>query len=147
MIAGVVIKKLVRHIDERGFFEELIRKTDDFFKEGFGQWSHAERHEGEIVAWHYHPTQIDWWFIARGKLKIALYDLRDSSQTKGELQELFMGEDKESFILKIPAMVAHGFRVLRGPAELFYLTSKVYNPKEEGRLSPNDPKIVYDWTK
>jgi len=31
MIDGVMVKDLVRHPDERGFFEEMIRKTDEFF--------------------------------------------------------------------------------------------------------------------
>jgi dTDP-4-dehydrorhamnose 3,5-epimerase len=147
MIKGVVVKKLEKHIDERGFFEELIRVTDEFFKEGFGQLSHAVRHEGMVVAWHYHPTQVDWWYVSRGKLKLALYDLREDSPTKGEIQEFLMGEGEESIVLKIPAMVAHGLKVLKGPAELFYITSKIYNPEEEGRISPDDPKIGYDWSK
>lgn len=142
-----MIKKLVKHSDERGFFEELIRVTDEFFTEGFGQWSYAVRNEGVIVAWHYHPTQIDWWYVASGKLKVALYDLRESSPTKGEIQEFLMGEGEESIVLKIPAMVAHGLKVLKGPAELFYITSKTYNPEEEERIPPDDSKIGYDWSK
>ncbi len=31
MIEGVVIKELVTHVDERGYFREIIRATDDFF--------------------------------------------------------------------------------------------------------------------
>jgi len=38
-IEGVVLKHLVTHTDERGFFRELIRETDEFF-DRFGQWSH-----------------------------------------------------------------------------------------------------------
>ena len=34
-IEGVVVKTLVTHADERGFFREVIRKTDPFFAEGF----------------------------------------------------------------------------------------------------------------
>lgn len=145
MIEGIVLKKLVRHTDERGFFEELIRVTDPFFKEGFGQWSHSLRKKGIIVVWHYHPTQIDWWYVARGTLKVALCDLRKESKTKGEIDEFILGEEGENVILKIPAMVAHGFKVLKGPAELFYITSKTYNPKEEGRIPFDDPKIPYEW--
>lgn len=147
MIEGVVTQKLERHPDERGFFEELIRATDSFFKEGFGQLSHAVRHEGMVVAWHYHPTQVDWWYVASGKLRVVLYDLRKNSATKGEIQEFLMGEGEKGFVLKIPAMVAHGLKVLKGPAELFYITSKTYNPDEEGRIPQDDPKIGYDWTK
>lgn len=145
MIKGVIKKKIVPHRDERGFFEELIRATDPFFKEGFGQWSHSFKKEGVVVAWHYHPTQTDWWFVVRGKVKVALYDLRKDSSTKGELNEFILGKEGESIILKVPAMVAHGFKVLKGPAELFYLTSKTYNPEEEGRIPLDDPKISYEW--
>ena len=31
MIEGVVTKDLVTHSDERGYFREIIRVTDDFF--------------------------------------------------------------------------------------------------------------------
>jgi dTDP-4-dehydrorhamnose 3,5-epimerase len=34
MIDGVVIKELVTHTDERGFFREIIRATDDFSVRG-----------------------------------------------------------------------------------------------------------------
>ena len=147
MIEGVIVKNLARHKDSRGFFEELIRSTDEFFKEGFGQWSHSLRKEGTVVAWHYHPTQVDWWYVAKGILKTALYDLRKDSKTRGEINEFILSEEGENVVLKIPSMVAHGFKVLRGPAELFYITSKTYNPEEEERIPEDDPKIKYDWSK
>ena len=28
---------------------------------------------------------------------------------------------------------------------LVYVTNKVYNPKDEGRISYNQPEIGYDW--
>jgi len=145
MIKGVILKKLVRYSDERGFFEELIRATDPFFKEGFGQWSRSFKKEGVIVAWHYHPTQVDWWYVVRGTIKAVLYDLRENSRTKKEINEFILGEKGKEVILKIPAMVAHGFKVLKGPVEFFYITSKVYDPKEEGRVPFDDPKINYEW--
>ena len=37
-IEGVVVRELVTHSDERGFFREIIRVTDEFFKEGFIFW-------------------------------------------------------------------------------------------------------------
>jgi dTDP-4-dehydrorhamnose 3,5-epimerase len=46
MIDGVIFKELVTHTDERGFFREIIRTTDDIFREGFGQWSHSLMHTG-----------------------------------------------------------------------------------------------------
>ena len=45
-IEGVVIKDLVTHPDERGYFREIIRETDPFFGEGFAQLSHSMLHPG-----------------------------------------------------------------------------------------------------
>lgn len=147
LIEGVKIKRLIRHYDQRGFFEELIRVTDEFFKEGFGQLSHSFMHQGVIKAWHFHYTQTDWWYVSRGTLYVALYDMRKDSSTFGFLNQFKLGEDGEDIVLKIPPYVAHGCKVISKEAELFYVTSKVYNPEEEGRIPADDSKIGLDWSK
>ena len=85
MIEGVVVKDLVTHPDDRGFFREVIRVTDDFFQEGFGQFSHSLMYPGVAKAWHIHQRQVDWWYVATGVLKVALYDTREeSSHPRGD---------------------------------------------------------------
>ena len=143
MILGVEIKELVTHPDERGFFREVIRGSDQFFGEGFGQLSHSLMYPGTAKAWHYHPQQIDWWYCI-GALKVALYDLRQNSPTRGKLVELVMGDRHGAKVLKIPAMVAHGCRALE-LTHLIYVTSTTYDPAQEGRLPHDDPSIGYDW--
>lgn len=145
MIAGVERKGLTTHPDERGFFREVIRVTDPFFGEGFGQLSHSLMHAGVVKAWHVHPTQIDWWYVPIGALKVALHDLREGSPTRGTTEELLLGEGYEAQVLKIPAGVAHGCKALAGPTHLLYVTSRVYDPQEEGRVAHDDPRIGYDW--
>ena len=145
LIEGVMIKNLVRHKDERGFFEELIRNTDDFFQEGFGQLSHSFMHGGVIKAWHIHKTQTDWWYVGRGDLKVALFDLRKKSKTYKYLNKFILGDHGENIILKIPPGVAHGCKVIKGASELFYVTSSIYNPEEEGRIPHDDKNIGYNW--
>lgn len=145
VIEGVVVKPLVTHRDERGFFRELIRVTDPFFQEGFGQWSHSVMYTGTAKAWHVHRKQVDWWYVAGGVLKVVLYDLRPDSSSYRKQMELLLGENEEPRVLKIPAGVAHGCKCLSGPAHLFYVTSRVYDPKDEGRIPHDDPEIGYDW--
>ncbi|RMD97202.1 MAG: hypothetical protein D6814_09945 [Calditrichaeota bacterium] len=147
MIAGVEIKELTTYPDERGFFREIIRKTDGFFGEGFGQLSHSMMYPGVAKAWHVHKTQIDWWYVPVGNLRLAMYDLREDSPTHGTLQEILMGESYPAKVVKIPAGVAHGCKVLGGVTHLFYVTSKTYDPAEEGRIPHDDPGIGYDWLK
>ncbi|MBU1327448.1 dTDP-4-dehydrorhamnose 3,5-epimerase family protein [Patescibacteria group bacterium] len=147
MIDGVVTKDLVRLPDERGFFEEIIRITDPFFKEGFGQMSRSSMHTGVVKAWHVHKTQTDWWYVVQGTIKAVLYDIRSHSATYRELMEFVLGEKGQNVVVKIPGGVAHGLKVLHGPADLVYVTSSVYNKDEEGRIAYNDPEICYDWTR
>jgi dTDP-4-dehydrorhamnose 3,5-epimerase len=145
-IDGVVLQPLARHPDDRGYFEELIRVDDPWFGEGFGQLSHSKMYPGVVKAWHLHPTQIDWWYVAGGRLLVALHDKRPDSPTRGITQELYLGDDLPPAVLKIPAGVAHGCRVISPePVHLFYVTSRTYNPAEEGRIAYDDSEIAYDW--
>jgi dTDP-4-dehydrorhamnose 3,5-epimerase len=145
LISGVQLKKVIKHNDERGYFEEIIRVSDDFFKEGFGQLSHSFMHKGVLKAWHIHLTQIDWWYVAKGNLHVALYDNRKDSPTFGIVNTMELGDSNDNFVLKIPSGVAHGCKVTTESSELFYVTSKTYNTKEEGRIPHDDPEIGYDW--
>jgi dTDP-4-dehydrorhamnose 3,5-epimerase len=147
MIEGVVLKDLITNTDERGFFREIIRVTDDFFKEGFGQWSHSMMFDGVIKAWHIHKKQIDWWYVGGGVLRVALHDTRPDSKTYRKTMDFLMGDHQSSKALKIPPGVAHGCKVISGPSHLFYVTSSIYDPNDEGRIPYNDPVIGYDWLK
>jgi len=141
-IEGVAVKELVTRADERGFFREVIRETDDFF-EHFGQWSHSMMYPGTAKAWHIHHRQTDWWYVI-GSVKVALYDARANSPTHGNLMEFLMGDQHVS-CLKIPPGVAHGCRALE-LSHVLYITSHVYSPDDEGRIRHDDPSIGYDWT-
>ena len=145
MIDGVVLEGLKTHADERGFFREIIRITDEFFQEGFGQLSHSRMHQGVVKAWHLHRKQTDWWYVGSGVLKVALYDTRRESPTHEKLVEVFMGDNQDAQVLKIPPGVAHGCKSISGPVNLYYITSNTYNPEDEGRIPHDDPQIGYDW--
>ena len=147
MIHGVVIKELATRADERGFFREVIRATDEFFREGFGQLSHSLVHAGVAKAWHLHQRQVDWWYVAAGVLKVALHDTRPDSPTFRETMEFALGDHQPARCVRIPPGVAHGYRCVAGPAHVIYVTSRVYDPADEGRIPHDDPTIGYDWLK
>uniref|UniRef100_A0A7V3J9F3 Spore coat protein n=1 Tax=candidate division CPR3 bacterium TaxID=2268181 RepID=A0A7V3J9F3_UNCC3 len=147
MIEGVIFKELKTYLDERGYFREIIRKNDEIFKEGFGQWSVSCMYPGVIKAWHIHKKQTDWWYVQSGLIKVALYDARKDSPTHGQLQEILMGDNQTPIVLKVPPGVAHGCKCINGPALLFYVTLNVYDPDDEGRIKHDDPVIGYDWLK
>jgi dTDP-4-dehydrorhamnose 3,5-epimerase len=144
-IEGVVLKKLICHVDERGFFLELVRHNDPFLQEGFSQLSYSKMYQGTVKAWHIHPTQVDWWYVPMGRLKVGLSDRRPASASFGQTTTIMLGDDVEPVVLKIPAGVAHGCKAIGGTAHLLYITSSVYNLQEEGRIPHDDQDIGYDW--
>jgi dTDP-4-dehydrorhamnose 3,5-epimerase len=147
MIEDVVFRELKTYNDERGFFRELIRVSDNFFAEGFGQWSHSLMFDGVIKAWHLHRIQTDWWYVVNGVLRVGLCDMRTDSLTYKTVMDFLMGDLQSAQVIKIPPGVAHGCKTIQGPVNLFYVTSHVYNPEDEIRLSYNDPEIDFDWLK
>jgi dTDP-4-dehydrorhamnose 3,5-epimerase len=146
-IHGVEFKELVSHSDERGFFRELIRKTDDFFKEGFGQLSYSNVNHGVVKAWHLHKVQTQWTYILKGSAKIALHDCRKNSKTFGKTMEFLLGENHPLMIYKFPPGVAHGYKCIDGPMLVLYITSGIYDVNDEERKAHDDKEIAYDWLK
>ncbi len=155
MIDGIIIKKL-KVFDDRidpgeqiatpGFLMEVLRSDEGLLKK-FGQTTFTLTHPGAIKAFHWHQKQDDLWFIATGKARVVLYDLRDDSPTKGETQVISAGEGDYKLIV-IPKGVAHGYQVLgQEPVLLFYHTTECYDPKnpDEHRIPWDDKMIGFDW--
>jgi dTDP-4-dehydrorhamnose 3,5-epimerase len=147
MISGVQIKKIVRHCDDRGFFCEVLKDDDSFFKL-IKQTSYTETYPGVIKAFHYHKKQDDLWFVIKGMAQIVLHDLREDSETKGETQVIYAGEDNPLLVF-IPIGVAHGYKVLGNKkVGLFYHTTKSYHAEDpdEYRIPYDSEKIGFDWS-
>jgi len=145
VIDGVAIKDLVTHGDARGFFREVIRVTDPFFEEGFGQFSHSLVQAGVVKAWHGHRVQTQWTYLASGRIRVAIYDARPGSPTFGRIDELVLGDDHSPRVYRLPVGVLHGYRCLVGPAHVCYLTSGTYDLADEVRVPHDDAGIGYDW--
>jgi dTDP-4-dehydrorhamnose 3,5-epimerase-like enzyme len=147
VIEGVVVKALSTFPDERGFFREVIRSTDDFFSEGFGQWSHSLMFDSVIKAWHIHHIKTEWWYVAVGVLRVGLCDLRKESPTYKKTMDFLMGDLQPAQVLRIPRGVAHGCKTVQGPVHLLYMASHTYSPDDEIRIPYDDPEIDFDWLK
>lgn len=145
MIEGVQVCDLATHADERGFFREIVRVTDPGFSAGFGQLSHSLVREGVIKAWHLHKRQTQWNYVVCGLIKVALHDTRPASPTFRQTMELLAGDDQPACRYSFPPGVAHGYKCIRGPMHIIYVTSGVYDLDDEQRLPQDDPEIGYRW--
>ena len=146
MIDGVKIKKLKVIPDERGRLMEILRNDDDLFIK-FGQMYMTTAYPGVVKAWHYHKKQTDNMSVLKGMMKIVLYDSRDESPTKGEVNEFFAGEHN-SLLIQIPRGLYHGFKCISdNEAIVINCPTEVYNYKEpdEYRIDPHSTEIPYNW--
>ena len=148
MIDGVVVKRLKVIPDERGLLMEMMRDDDPFFQK-FGQVYLSVVYPGVVKGWHYHKKQTDHFVVVKGMSKVVLYDSRDDSPTKGEVNEFFLGE-KNPTLLVIPPWVLHGMKGIGvEPAYLVNVPTYHYDYKDpdEHRVPAHDPSIPYDWSR
>ena len=146
MIDGVAVKKLRVIPDERGRLMEMVRADDEDFIQ-FGQVYMTTAYPGIVKGWHYHKNQHDNMAVVAGMMKIVLYDNRDGSPTKGEVNEFFAGMHNPVRITIHPG-VCHGFKCISSEEAIVINTvTKPYdyeNP-DEYRIDPDDNDIPYDW--
>ena len=157
MIDGVKIKVLKvfkdipdtpqKETDKLGCLMEVVRNDEDLLKK-FGQTTFTITYPGAIKGFHWHKLQDDIWFVATGKAKIVLYDMRETSPTKGETQVIYAGTDDYKVVV-IPVGVIHGYKVIGdNPVLMFYHTTESYNAQspDELRIAYDDPKVNFDWS-
>jgi dTDP-4-dehydrorhamnose 3,5-epimerase len=148
LIDGVILKAFDIWPDDRGYFLEVTRLASGLtatFPPATTQVSAALSYPGTIKAFHFHRHQTDLWVPAQGMFQVALVDLRPGSPTFGTKNTMYVGAIKPWQIL-IPPGVAHGYKVIGGDAAmLVYVTNRLYNPADEGRIEHNHSDIAYDW--
>ncbi len=136
------------HCDERGRLMEMIRADDKELKDiRFGQVYMTTAYPGVTKAWHYHKKQTDHFVCVKGMMKVVLYDPRQDSPTKGQVNEFFIGE-LNPMLVKIPDGVYHGFKGISEKLTLIVnVPTELYNYEEpdEYRLPAHTNEIPYDW--
>jgi dTDP-4-dehydrorhamnose 3,5-epimerase len=92
---------------------------------------------------HYHHKQVDYWYVAAGKLRAGLADLRSDSPTYRATQTIDMSAENNVGLF-IPVGVAHGFLTLE-QATLIYVVDNYYDGDDEFGIIWNDSDLNVDW--
>ena len=109
-IKGVVVRKLKRHFDDRGWLTELFRK-DELDEEFLPAMAYiSSTNPGVTRGPHEHRDQADYFcFIGPSNFKLRLWDNRKESETFGSMMTMVVGQDDPAAVL-IPAGVVHGYQ-------------------------------------
>jgi len=139
---------LKKNADERGYFVELLRADWGQFLAGDRPVQHSlsVSEPGVIRAWHKHDKgQNDYLVCIDGSVKLCIFDEREESKTKGELDEFFLDSRERLQLARIVGSCWHGYRVLGSrPAIILYAVTRLYdyrNPDEQ-RRAWDDPSVV-----
>lgn len=143
-IEGVVVVRLDSYGDERGRFAETYRRSwlPESAREMVQQNVSVKR-AGAVVGLHFHLAQADYWYVASGRARVVLHDLRRGSPTEGATEVREMGGGDEVG-LYVPPGVAHGFSAL-ADLVLVYLVDAYYDGSDEHGVAFDDPELGIDW--
>ena len=145
MIDGVLIMPLKQIPDERGKVMHMLRADDKHF-EKFGEIYFSVVYPGVIKGWHMHTKMALNYAVISGMIKLVLYDKGENFRTKGELMELFIGEDNY-VLVHVPPGIVNGFKGIGNkPAIVANCATIPHDPNEIIRIDPFTKDIPYDWS-
>ncbi|PIQ82847.1 MAG: dTDP-4-dehydrorhamnose 3,5-epimerase [Candidatus Omnitrophica bacterium CG11_big_fil_rev_8_21_14_0_20_64_10] len=144
MIEGVRIIPLKVIPDERGRVMHMLKATDPHF-EKFGEIYFSSVYPGVVKGWHKHSRMTINYAVPVGMIKLALYDDRPDSRSRGEIQEVFLGESQYQLV-QVPPFIWNGFKGMgTTPAIVANCATIPHDPDEIERLDPASGAIPYDW--
>ena len=144
MIDGVLIHLLKQIADERGRVMHMLRCDEPHF-EAFGEIYFSTIYPGVIKGWHRHKRMTLNYVVVVGAIKLVLYDERETSPTKGEIQEIFLGSSNYALV-RIPPLVWNGFKGIGiGEAIVANCSTIPHDAGEIERKDPFENDIPYDW--
>jgi len=144
MIEGIKTIPLRQILDERGKVMHMLRCNDEHFQQ-FGEIYFSCVYPGAIKAWHLHKTMTLNYAVPHGRIMLVLYDDREGSRTRGEIQEIFLGIDNYSLVI-IPPLIWNGFKGIGTKTAIVANCATIpHDPQEIVRLDAFHPTIPYQW--
>lgn len=146
MIDGVHVIPLKRIPDERGTVFHMLRRSDPHFRE-FGEIYFSSIYPGVVKGWHLHTRMTLNYACIVGEIKLVLYDERESSPSRGKVQEIYLGQRNYVLVI-IPPGIWNGFmNVGTVEAIVANCATMPHDPAEIRRLDPHRNPIPYDWSR
>ncbi len=110
MINDLIIKKLIKHSDDRGHLMEIFREDELDFKVAMSYLSLTKA--GIVRGPHEHKEQSDYFvFPGPGNFNLYLWDNRPNSSTYEEKLVLEVGESNPCLII-VPPGVVHAYKCI-----------------------------------
>lgn len=144
MIDDVIITPLKQIFDERGKVMHMLREDFPVYQR-FGEIYFSCTYPGVIKAWHLHKEMTLNYSVITGAIKYVLYDDRANSNTRGQVQEIFMSPENYCLVT-VPPGIWNGFKGVGTKDSILANCSTIpHDPNEIERLDAFDNEIPYEW--
>ncbi len=144
MIDGVLISPLKIFKDKRGMVLHFLNKEAPSFKK-FGEVYFSVVNPGIVKGWKFHKKIHQNFAVPVGKIKLVIFDPRENSTSRGEVQEIEMGLDDYKRV-SIPPGVWYSFKgVSVVPAMITNVIDYPHEPEESMTRDLNTDEIPYRW--
>lgn len=99
-----------------------------------------------VKGWKRHTRQTQYFATPVGRMRLALYDARPGSPTRGAGCRVVLGRPDNYALLRVPVGVWYAFGSLdHAPALLCNGADIPHDPSEGERLPLDSPEIPYSW--
>jgi dTDP-4-dehydrorhamnose 3,5-epimerase len=144
MIDGVKLTPLKQIFDERGKVMHMLREDSPNFSR-FGEIYFSCTHPGVVKAWHLHKEMTLNYAVIYGEIKFVLFDDRENSPTKGEIQEFYISPENY-LLVTVPPLIWNGFKCVGNKQAIVANCSTLPHSSDEiVRKSAFDESIPYKW--
>jgi dTDP-4-dehydrorhamnose 3,5-epimerase len=147
-IEGVVVREGANIVTRNGHTTEIFSSPWQLPVEVVRHVIHVSLRPQAVSAWHMHERQTDQIVAVDGMLKLVLYDPREGSPTRGQLDVFHLSPMRPTLIL-IPTGVWHGLQNMLAASfsSFINLFDRPYEHAEpdEWRLPVGNDEIPYDF--
>lgn len=137
---GVTVTPLTIVPGELGQVMHMLRASAPHFRK-FGEMYFSCIYPGVTKGWKVHSASWSNLAVPEGRVKFVLFDAREESPTKGQHQEVFLGDNRYA-LLTIPPGIAYAWtNLLPTTAIVANCATEEWSPDE----SKNYPTDTYPW--
>jgi dTDP-4-dehydrorhamnose 3,5-epimerase len=145
VIDGVRIKEIQDLVDGRGALQRMVRADETDFFERFGEVYFSITNPGTVKAWHRQAIQTNLFSCIHGNLRLALYDDREGSSTKGALQVLEFGDSARKLVRVPPGVIYGWHNPGQTPAILANCASHPNDPQHSEKIDSASGRVPHVW--
>jgi dTDP-4-dehydrorhamnose 3,5-epimerase len=111
----------------------------------FGEVYFSTINPGVIKGWKLHTLMTQNYAVPVGEIKLVIYDVRENSSSKGQIQELSLSLENYQLVT-IPPGVWYAFKATSdNSAMIVNCTDLSHDPSESQNLDLNSEDIPYKW--